>query len=78
MGGWAAGTPLRLVDEAGREVVVPPAVRAVLDATVALLAHERGVLIGALRAHLTTQEAADLLGVSRPRPVRAPAAGEPA
>ncbi len=65
-----AARSLRLVNEAGQEVAVPPSVRAVLAATVPLLTRERGVLLAAVRAQLTTQEAADLLGVSRPHVVK--------
>jgi excisionase family DNA binding protein len=64
------GTQLRLVDDAGHEVVLPASVRAALEATVSLLVHERGVLIAGVRAQLTTQEVADLLGVSRPHVVK--------
>jgi excisionase family DNA binding protein len=66
----AADARLCLVEEGGRAVSLPPAVRGLLAAAVPLLVRDRGLLIAALQAQLTTQEAADLLGISRPHLVK--------
>lgn len=71
----AADAPLKLVDGQGRTIDLPAAARDVLTATIPFLARERGVLIAALRTLLTTQEAADLLGISRPHLVKLLEAG---
>ncbi|HEX5504305.1 MAG TPA: helix-turn-helix domain-containing protein [Thermomicrobiales bacterium] len=56
----------RLVAPDGRQVDVPRSVVSLLHEMVHHLAHERAVSIVPLHKELTTQQAADLLNVSRP------------
>lgn len=56
----------RLVAPDGRQVDVPRSVVGLLHEVVHHLAHERAVSIVPLHRELTTQQAADLLNVSRP------------
>ena len=54
----------------GERLVLPPAVFEVLRDVVAAMAHGQAVTIAPVHQRLTTQEAADLLGVSRPTLVK--------
>lgn len=56
----------RLVGPEGREVVLPVVVVRLLRDLVHHLAHDRAVAIAPVDEQLTTQQAADLLHVSRP------------
>jgi excisionase family DNA binding protein len=62
--------PPRLVDADGQPVAVPEELAAVLRAVVEQLHAGNGVSVAALHAELTTVEAAELLGVSRPHVVK--------
>jgi len=66
---------LRLVGPGG-EVVLPASVVAVLERSVPELAAGHAVAVTSVDALLTTQKAAELLGVSRPYLVRLLDAGE--
>jgi excisionase family DNA binding protein len=65
-----------LVDAAGNEVPIPREMHAVLLQVAQALTAGMGVNVAPLNATLTTQEAADYLGVSRPTVVRLLDAGE--
>ncbi len=65
-----------LVDAAGNEVPIPRELRDVLLQVAQALMAGMGVNVAPLNATLTTQEAADYLGVSRPTVVRLLDAGE--
>lgn len=56
----------KLVDASGRETELPPVLHAILSQVIHLLAQDRAVAIVPYNKLLTTQEAADLLNVSRP------------
>lgn len=60
----------------GEEIVLPEKVFEVLREIVRLMAQGRAVTIAPVHQRLTTQEAADLLGISRPTLVRLLEAGE--
>jgi len=62
--------PPRLVGQGGEEVVLPDSVQEVLRRAVDVLAHGETVAIGAANRMLTTNEAADVLNVSRPYLIR--------
>lgn len=62
--------PARLVGPEGTEVAIPKAVYDVLVQVVDALRAGRAVAVAPLALRLTTQEAADLLGVSRPTMVK--------
>ena len=64
------GEPPRLVDADGRPVEVPGELVTVLRAVVEQLRAGNGVSVAPLHAELTTAEAAELLGVSRPHLVK--------
>jgi excisionase family DNA binding protein len=65
-----SGEPPHLVDADGRPVVVPGELVTVLRAVVEQLRAGNGVSVAPLHAELTTVEAADILGVSRPHLVK--------
>jgi excisionase family DNA binding protein len=56
----------KLVDPSGRETELTPALHAILSQAIHFLAQNRAVAIVPYNKLLTTQEAADLLNVSRP------------
>jgi excisionase family DNA binding protein len=60
----------------GERLVLPPAVFEVLRDVVEAMAHGQAVTIAPVHQRLTTQEAADLLGVSRPTLVKLLESGE--
>ncbi|WP_322756744.1 helix-turn-helix domain-containing protein [Frankia sp. Cas3] len=60
----------------GAEAELPRSVREVLTRVAELLASGRGVAVVAVDQELTTREAADLLGVSRPTLIKLLDAGE--
>lgn len=62
--------PVRLVDADGNAGLVPPELHETLRTLVALLAADKAVQVTGLNRALTTQQAADLLGVSRPTLIR--------
>lgn len=62
--------PARLVGPEGNEVALPAPVYDVLVQVVEALRAGRAVTVAPLAQRLTTQEAADLLGVSRPTLVK--------
>jgi excisionase family DNA binding protein len=64
-----AETP-KLVGAQGQEIVLPESVVALLQQVVHQLARQKVVMIIPLNRELTTQEAAELLGVSRPYLIR--------
>lgn len=66
----ANDTPARLVDPRGNGVALPALVYDVLVQVVEALRAGRAVTVAPLAQRLTTQEAADLLGVSRPTLVK--------
>lgn len=62
--------PVRLVDADGNAVTVPPELGEAIYALVTLLAAGKAVHVTGIDRALTTQQAADLLGVSRPTLIR--------
>lgn len=62
--------PLTLVGSDGHGVLLPQPVRAVLIQATASFAAGRAVTVATQEQRLTTQQAADLLGVSRPTLVK--------
>ncbi|WP_322759561.1 helix-turn-helix domain-containing protein [Frankia sp. Cr2] len=68
--GTADKHPARLVAPDGQAVDLPPAIFAVLGAVARAMLAGRAVTISPTSRRLTTQEAADLLGVSRPTLVK--------
>lgn len=62
--------PLTLVGSDGHTVLLPQQVRAVLAQATASFAAGKAVTVATLEQRLTTQQAADLLGVSRPTLVK--------
>jgi excisionase family DNA binding protein len=65
-----------LVDSEGRRVQIPASVFEALRQVVTAMSHGQGVTIAPHNAMLTTQEAADFLGISRPTLVRLLTDGE--
>lgn len=65
-----AETRARLIGPGGEEMELPPALAQLLRTATQLLAANTVVLVSALDQQLTTQQAANLLGVSRPTLVR--------
>ena len=66
----AEGAPARLVGPDGESVALPAPVYDALVQVVAALRAGRAITVAPLAQRLTTQEAADLLGVSRPTVVK--------
>ncbi|TCO64624.1 helix-turn-helix domain-containing protein [Actinocrispum wychmicini] len=66
----ASDAPPRLIGPDGTEITVPPAVHHVLVDVVNLLDRGLAVTVDSHNTLLTTQEAADILNVSRPTLVR--------
>ncbi len=62
--------PARLVGPTGEEIVLPPSLFRALQAAVDALSRGEAVTIAPIHKELTTQEAADLLNVSRQYLVR--------
>ena len=60
----------KLIAPDGREIPVPTAIYKVLEQVISLLVTDHAVSIVPVGALLTTQEAADLLNVSRPHLVK--------
>lgn len=58
--------PLRLVNAQGRGVALPQELRTVLTTVVSSMHRGQAVTLAPLAMRLTTQQAADVLGVSRP------------
>lgn len=55
-----------LIDPDGEQIVLPPSLYLVLKRIVSHLAHGRAVTVVPINKEVTTQEAADILNVSRP------------
>lgn len=75
-GGQAPEHLPALVDAAGRHTDIPAAMVDVLRQVTDALGHGLGVTVAPLNAMMTTQEAADFLGISRPTFVRILERGE--
>jgi len=71
-----AAPATRLSGPNGEHLVLPPEVFEVLRAVVEAMSQDQAVTIAPVHQRLTTQEAADLLGVSRPTLVKLLEAGE--
>ncbi|MGL4745379.1 MAG: helix-turn-helix domain-containing protein [Dermatophilaceae bacterium] len=69
-GGRAATTTPALIDADGRRTTIPAAMVDVLRQVAESLSHGLAVTVAPMNAMMTTQEAADFLGVSRPTLVR--------
>lgn len=65
-----AGGAVTLTGPGGEQLNVPPEVIEVLRDVVRVMARGQAVMFAPIRTRLTTQEAADLLGVSRPTLVK--------
>jgi excisionase family DNA binding protein len=65
-----SGQSIRLVDTDGNPIDVPGELLAMLRAVVEQLSAGNGVSVASLHAELTTVEAAEMLGVSRPHLVK--------
>ncbi len=65
-----------IVDVDGQRTEIPPAMVDVLRQVAESLSHGLGVTVAPLNAMMTTQEAADFLGISRPTFVRILERGE--
>lgn len=68
--GEAASEALRLIGPQGEEVVLPPTVSQALRQLVHLLSQDQSVAVVSVEHELTTQEAAEILNVSRPYLIR--------
>lgn len=75
-GGQAPEHLPALVDAAGHRTEIPAAMVEVLRQVADALGHGLGVTVAPLSAMMTTQEAADFLGISRPTLVRILERGE--
>ena len=62
--------PLTLVGLTGEQIELPESLRRVLREAIEALARDRAVTVGSIPKQLTTQQAANLLAVSRPYLVR--------
>ncbi len=62
----SATSPAKLVAGDGQEIVLPESVYSLLHQAIRLMASGRAVSLVTLEPELTTQQAADLLNVSRP------------
>ena len=60
----------KLIAQDGREIPIPKAISKILEQVIPLLVTDHAVSIVPVGALLTTQEAADLLNVSRPHLVK--------
>lgn len=65
-----SGQSVRLVDADGNPIEVPGELMVMLQAVVEQLRAGNGVSVAAVHAELTTVEAAEMLGVSRPHLVK--------
>jgi excisionase family DNA binding protein len=70
------GPEVQLVTSSGERVALPPSVRKLLTQAVHELAAGKAVTVLPLDAELSTQEAADMLNVSRPYLIKMLEAGE--
>lgn len=61
---------VRILDPSGHETVIPPDLQDAIRTLADILAASKAVVVTALDKNLTTQQAADMLGVSRPYLVR--------
>lgn len=68
--------PAALIGPDGENLPLPMEVYEVLKRVVAAMSKQRGVTIAAVEQRLTTQQAADLLGISRPTLVKLVKAGK--
>ena len=66
----ATGSALRLRDESGKEVGIPQELYEVLVSAVDGLMAGKAITVAPVNVTLTTQEAADFLGISRPSVVK--------
>jgi excisionase family DNA binding protein len=76
VGGQPAEHLPALVDATGHRTEIPAAMVEVLRQVAEALGHGLGVTVAPLNAMMTTQEAADFLGISRPTLVRILERGE--
>lgn len=76
LAGLATERATTLLGPDGERLVLPPEVFEVLRDVVAAMAQGQAVTIAPVHQRLTTQEAADLLGVSRPTVVKLLETGE--
>ena len=74
--GLGAGSTTTLLGPNGEHLVLPPEVFEVLRDLVDAMAQGQAVMVVPVHQRLTTQEAADLLGVSRPTVVKLLESGE--
>ncbi len=72
----ASGRQLSLIDEAGQPYLLTAELRTVLAQAIAALSAGQAVTLEPLRTLLSTQEAANLLGISRPTVVKLLESGE--
>lgn len=66
----SARRPARIVGPDGTEIALPPELYSILKGAVDALADGQAVNISTQRVHLTTNEAAEMLGVTRPTLVK--------
>jgi len=66
----AGGANVRLLTQEGREIGLPNELRQVLAAAARSLADGKEIFLATKDGYVTTQEAADYLGVSRPTMIR--------
>ena len=62
--------PVKLVGPSGRVIALPPELIQVLSAVITAMANGQAITIAPHHQVLTSQEAADILGVSRPTLIR--------